>query len=100
MKTAQLDNTSDHQNIYDGQKYASLAKRTGLGESQSLDQAFVIVISTGPVTLHNFHIKIHTEEIHINVSIVTRIFRILLRYLPGRDYINLGSFVRISLLIQ
>ena len=69
MRTAQIDNTSDHQNIYNGQKYASLAKSTSLFVSQSLDQAFVIVISTGPVTLHNFHIKIHTEEILINVSV-------------------------------
>ena len=32
MKTAQLENTSDHQNLYDSQKYSSLAIRTGLGE--------------------------------------------------------------------
>ena len=32
MKTAQLENTSDHQNLYDSQKYASLAIRTGPGE--------------------------------------------------------------------
>ena len=32
MKTAQLENTSDHQNLYDSQTYASLAIRTGLSE--------------------------------------------------------------------
>ena len=31
-KFAQLENTSDHQNLYDGQNNASLAIRAGLGE--------------------------------------------------------------------
>ena len=83
MKTAHLDNTS-------------LTKRTGLGESQSLDQAFVIVISTGPVTLHNFHIKIHTEEIYIIVSFVASLFFVYFWGIsPGKDYTNFVSFVRI-----